>query len=54
MSEPLKPPISADPYDLLPVPIRAMVSRQEYRWMSDEQKQSLVFDMTTPEPETDY
>lgn len=36
-------------YDALPEIIRGLVTRQEYAWMSDDQKCSLIEDLTTPE-----
>ena len=40
-------------YDDLPQAIKATVSEQEFLWLSDEEKQSLVQDITTPDFEAD-
>ena len=43
-----------DRYDTLPPILRAHVSRKEYAFMSDEQKNDIVQDYTQPEPEADF
>jgi hypothetical protein len=47
----MAPPLGSDfeAYDALPEVIRGHITRKEYAWLSDEQKQNLVEDMTTPE-----
>ena len=37
-------------YDALPPVIQFLVTREEYAWMSDEQKQTLEHDYTQPDP----
>lgn len=39
----------SEPYDGLPEPIRAALSREEYRWLSDQQRHFLERDLTEPE-----
>lgn len=38
-----------DEYDALPDPIKDIYSRQEYLWLSDEQKASLIDQECEPE-----
>lgn len=39
----------SDPYDELPEAIRQYYSRQQYLWLSDEQKANLIQTETEPE-----
>lgn len=43
-----------DPYDWLPIAVRSMVSRREYQFMTDRQKEDLIENLTMPEPTEDY
>jgi hypothetical protein len=38
-----------DVYEQLPEPVRMVVSRKEYMWLSDGEKASLERDLTEPE-----
>ena len=44
----------SDPYDLLPTALKTAVTRNQYKWMSDRQKQDLQSDLTQPEEVADY
>lgn len=38
-----------DPYDELPLPIKMMYNRQEYMWLTDDQKSTLIQRECEPE-----
>ena len=38
-----------DDYDLLPEPIKFVVDRQQYLWLSDTEKERLIQDECEPE-----
>ena len=39
----------SDPYEELPEPVRQYYSRQDYLWLTDEQKAHLIQTETEPE-----
>lgn len=41
--------IPSGPYDELPDPVRQYYSRQDYMWLTDEQKAHLIQTETEPE-----
>lgn len=41
--------LPSEPYDVLPEPIRAALSREEYRWLTDDQKAHVERDLLDPE-----
>lgn len=43
------PPQPEDAYDRLPTPIRSVVSKTEYLWLTEREKASLTEDLCTPE-----
>lgn len=40
-----------DQYDELPDPIKSIVSRREYLWLSDRQKAEILQELCDPDPE---
>jgi hypothetical protein len=44
--------VPPDTYDALPESIKAIVSPQEYAWLSAAEKHRLVQDITEPDPES--
>jgi hypothetical protein len=40
-----------DEYGLLPTPIQMRYTREQYAWLSDEEKLRLIDNETEPEPE---
>lgn len=45
--------VAVDAYSQLPECVQAGISREGYAWLSDEEKQSLVSDMTDPDPDSE-
>ena len=43
-----------DRYDQLPLSIRCNVTRREYEFMTDQQKDNIERDLTQPDPEPDF
>lgn len=41
-------------YDALPEAIKGMVTENEYRWMTEDQRQDLQADLTQPPDEADH
>lgn len=40
-------------YDALPDVVKRMYTREQYAWLSDQQKQAIVDEATTPDPDSE-